>query len=67
VARDRAVRTGGALQVVEIADRADVVEGLVLAQGDPCRVVASVLETRQTLKEERLRLPRPYVSDDAAH
>ena len=40
---------------------------LVIDEGDPGRVVAAVLEALQPLDEDRSRLPRSRVSDDAAH
>src|SRR5215475_1703964 len=67
VVRVGAVRTGGLDEVAEGADGADVLELVVLAQRDPGRVVAAVLEPAQTLEQERLRLPRPDVADDSAH
>src|SRR5215207_2791125 len=68
-----AVRCGGAvgacrdLEVLQVADGADVVEPALLAQRDPGRVVAAVLEALEPLEEERLALPRPDISDDSAH
>src|SRR5437773_8130430 len=65
--RDGAVGTGGLLEVLEIADGADVLETIVLAERDAGRVVAAVLETLESIEQERLRLPPPDVSDDPAH
>ena len=39
----------------------------VVDQGDAGRVVAAVLEPLEPLDEERARLPRTGVADDAAH
>ena len=61
------VRAGRVLQVLEVADRANVLEPVVLAQRDAGRVVAAVLEAAQPFEQERLRLSRPDVSDDPAH
>ena len=63
----RAVEAGRGLQLVEVADGADVVEPLVLEQRDAGRVIAAVLETLEPVKEERVRLPGAHVSDDPAH
>ena len=57
VVRVGAVRAGLVLQVLEIPDRADVVEAVVLAQRDPGRVVASVLEALEALQEESACTP----------
>src|ERR1700693_4610072 len=67
VSRRRPVRAGGFDEVLEIADRAHVVEPVVLAQRDARGVVAAVLETLQPLQQERLRLTLSDVSDDPAH
>ena len=56
VMRVRAVRLDRGDEVVEVADRADVRELAVLAQRDPGRVVAPVLEAPQAFEEKRLRL-----------
>src|SRR5262249_5255331 len=52
---------------VEVADRADVLEPLGLAEHDPGGVVAPVLEALEPLEKQRLRLTRADVSDDPAH
>ena len=67
VRRGRPVRASGFLQVLEISDGADVLQPAFLAQRDPGRVVAAVLETLQALEQEGLALTRPDVSDDSAH
>src|SRR6476620_2445526 len=64
---DGAVRAGGLLEVVEIPDRAHVLQSVVLEQRYPRRVVAPVLEALQTLDEQRLGRPAADVSDDPAH
>src|SRR6202008_5040456 len=63
----RAVGAGGRLQVLQVADRADVVEPVVLEQRDARGVVAAVLEALQSRKQQRLRLAGSDVSDDPAH
>ena len=63
----RAVVLCDALQVGEIADRADVVETFLLEQCEPGRVIASILEALQAMNEERLRSPWPDISDDSTH
>ena len=65
--RGRAVRAGPRLQVVERADRADVVETMALEERDSGRVIAAVLQALEALEQERLALTRPDVSDDPAH
>src|SRR5439155_10066066 len=55
------------LQVVEVADRADVIEAFVLEHGETGRVVAAVLEALQAVDEKRLDPSRADVSDDPAH
>ena len=65
--RGGAVEARRRLQLVEVADRADVVEALVLEQRDAGRVIAAVLEPLETLEEQRVRLPGAHVSDDSAH
>jgi hypothetical protein len=67
VARGGAVRPRGGLEVLQVADGADVVEPVRLAERDPGRVVAAVLETLEPVEEQLLALPRPDVSDDPAH
>ncbi len=54
-------------EVPEGADGPHVVERVLLAQRDPGRVVAPVLEPAQSLQEQRLRVARSDVSDDSAH
>ena len=61
------VRRRGLLEVREVADRPHVVQAVRLEQRDAGRVVASVLETLQTVEQQRLNLLRPDVSDDPAH
>src|SRR5207245_7075306 len=39
----------------------------VLQHGDPCRVVAAVLETLQRIQEDRSSLPIAKVADDSTH
>jgi hypothetical protein len=65
--RFRAVQRGCSLQVAEVADGADVVEGVVLTQHDPGGVVTAVLEALEAVEKERLACPGPDVSDDSAH
>ncbi len=65
--RLRAVVLRDLLQVLEVADRAQVVEPLVLEHREPGRVIAPILEALQTVDQERLRPARPDVSDDPAH
>src|SRR6266511_1325151 len=67
VIRLRAVRPGGVLQELEIADGADVIELAVLAQRDPGGVIAPVLQPLEPPKEQFLRCPISDVPDDAAH
>jgi hypothetical protein len=47
----RAVAAGGFDQVLEVSDRTDVVEPVLLAQDDPGRVVAAVFEPLQRLEK----------------
>ena len=63
----RAVGARCVLQKLQVADRADVVQSVGLAQRDPGGVVAAVLEPLQPSEEQRLRFTRPDVSDDPAH
>ena len=65
--RGRAVRSGARLQIVEGADRADVVETRVLEERDAGGVVAAVLQALEAVEQERLALTRSDVSDDPAH
>ena len=67
--RPVAITAGGdaSLTLDEIPDRPEVVEALVLEQCEPGRVIASILEALQAMNEERLRSPRPDVSDDSTH
>ena len=62
-----AVRARRLLQVLEVADRADVLEPVSLAERDPGGVVAAVLESLEALEQQLLALSRPDVSDDPAH
>src|SRR5262249_30870533 len=64
---DRAIRARRRLEALEIADRADVVETILLEERDPGRVIAPVLEALEPVEQERFRCSRPYVSDDPAH
>ena len=54
-------------EVVELALRAHDLESAVLLHRDTRRVVAAVLEPAQPIHQERERLPRTDVADDAAH
>ena len=54
-------------EVVELALRAHDLESAVLLHRDARRVVAAVLEPAQPIHQERERLPRTDVADDAAH
>jgi hypothetical protein len=65
--RSRCTARGALLQVVEVADGANVREAVVLEQREPRRVVPAVLEALETVHEERLAPPRSDVSDDPAH
>jgi hypothetical protein len=65
--RVRVVETGFRLQLIKVADRADVLQAPVLEQRYAGRVVASLLEPLEAVKEELLRRPRAHVSDDPAH
>src|SRR5437764_10752655 len=65
--RVRAVRSGGALQVREVADRADVVEPLGFEERDPRRVVAAELEPLEAGDQQILGRTAADVSDDPAH
>jgi hypothetical protein len=67
VVRDRAVRAGGVDQVLQVADRAHVVECVVLAQRNARGVVPAVLEPLEALQKERLGLTASDISDDPAH
>ena len=58
---------GRLLQRLEVADGADVVEPVVLAQRDPGGVVAAVLEPLEALEQQVLAGSLPDVSDDPAH
>ena len=55
VIRSGAVRAGGVLQKLEIANRAHVLEPAVLAQRDARRVVAAVLESLETVEQQLFR------------
>jgi hypothetical protein len=67
VVRGRVIRAGGGFEVAQVADRTDVVEPAVLAQRDPGRVVAAVLEPLEPTQQQVLRRPATDVSDDPAH
>ena len=67
VARVGAVRTGRLDEVAQVADGADVLERVVLAQREPRGVVAAVLEPAQAFEQQRLGFTRSDVSDDSAH
>ena len=56
--RGGAVAARGLLQLLEVADRSDVVETALLEQADARRVVAAVLESLETLEQQLLRSPR---------
>jgi hypothetical protein len=62
-----AVRRRGALQVPEVADRADIVQAVRLEQRDPGRIVAPVFEALQAVQKQRLNLLWSDISDDPAH
>ncbi len=62
-----AVRLDRLLQVVQVADRADVFEPTVFEQAHTGRVVAPVFEALEAGQNQRLRLPGTDVSDDPAH
>jgi hypothetical protein len=64
--RGRAVRARRLPQVLEVPDRADVLEPVRLEEGEAGGVVPPVLEPLETLQEQRLALARPDVSDDPA-
>jgi hypothetical protein len=64
--RGRGVPARRGLQVLEIPDRARVVELVALQQRDPGRVVAAVLEALEAVEEELLALTETDVSDDPA-
>jgi hypothetical protein len=53
--------------LVEVADRADVVEPFDLQERDAGRVIAAVFEALQSLQKQWMRLPGAHVSDDSAH
>ena len=57
VGRLRAVRASRLLQVLEIADGADVLEPAGFAQRDPGGVVAAIFEPFQALQQQLLALP----------
>src|SRR6266487_2411950 len=65
--RPRVVSARGELQLLEVADGADVVERAVLEKGDPRGVVSAVLEPFQSSEEKWLGGSRADVSDDSAH
>src|SRR5207237_5545540 len=65
--RDGAVRAGGGDQVLQVADRAHVVEGIVLTQREAGRVVAAIRQPLKPAQEEILARSSSDVSDDAAH
>src|SRR5207253_1813461 len=65
--RDRSVRTGGALEIGEVADGADIFEPVALEQGDAGGVVAAKLEPLEAGDQQVLRRAAPDVSDDPAH
>src|SRR5262249_42732007 len=62
-----AVGAGRLLQRLEVAYGADVVEAVVLEHGEPCGVVAAVLEALEPAQKKGFRLPAADVSDDPAH
>ena len=65
--RDRSEPLGRELQVLEVADGAEVRKPVVLEQREAGRVIAAVLEPLEPAQEKRLRGPRADVSDDPAH
>ena len=65
--RDRSEPFGRELQVLEVADGAEVGKPVVLEQGEAGRVIAAVLEPLEPAQEERLCGARAGVSDDPAH
>src|SRR5262245_13708109 len=65
--RGRGARLRSPLQLLEVADGADVVESFRLEQGEPGRVVPPVLEALEPLEQERLTGSLSDVSDDPAH
>src|SRR5438445_1985317 len=67
VVRKRAVRTSDLSQELQIADGSDVFEAAVLAQREPRRVIAAVLEPLQAVEEQILGGATADVSDDPAH
>ena len=65
--RARMVRSGAVSQVPEVADRAHVVEPVLLEERKPGRVVAAVLQALEALEKNRFALTRADVPDDPAH
>ncbi len=65
--RRRALVTRQSLQVLEVADGAQVLQPVRFEQRDPGGVIAAVLEALQAVQKQVLALPRPDVSDDPAH
>ena len=65
--RARMVRSGAVSQVPEVADRAYVVEPVLLEERKPGRVVAAVLQALEALEKNRFALTRADVPDDPAH
>jgi len=63
----RAVRACSVLQVLEVADGADVVQSVVLAKRDAGGVLPPVLEPLEPVQQQGLRLSPSHVADDPAH
>src|SRR4029077_15559518 len=56
--RGRTTLTGFALQVLQVPDRAPVLQSAFLEQGDARRVIASILEALEAVEQELLALSR---------
>ena len=67
VIRSGAVRAGGVLQELEIANGAHVLEAAVFAQRETGGVVAAVLESLEAVQQQLLRSTVTDISDDPAH
>src|SRR5439155_13576898 len=63
----RAVRAGGVLQELQIADSAHVVELFLLAERQAGRVVAAVLQPLEALEQKVLTCSPADVADDSTH
>src|SRR5207248_11753771 len=64
---DGTVVAGRLLEYLKVADRADVVQPLVLAECEPGRVIPAILEPLETVEEKILGRSPSDVSDDPAH